>query len=266
MPGYLQALPAKLALMPRTVEKVKDPLFRCFEREVREGARLLSRVRKDLESVAQVCEGSVKQTNHLRAIMQAVSKGVIPKEWQKYHVPDSTSLSLWLVDLANRCKQWAELAATNDFYSRPIWIGGLFSPEAFMTATRQAVAQANKWALETLQLSATISDKALQGSVTAHTFVALGLVLEGASFDFAAQQLTVGTDTARSLPYVSFTWRQNVAATAQQLSLPVYLNEMRRDFLFSVDVAFPQGSQAAAWYQRGLALTAWSASIHAESR
>ena len=245
--------------MPRTPEKVKDPLFRCFEREVREGSRLLTRVRKDLENVAQVCEGAVKQTNHLRAIMQALSKGVIPKEWQKYHVPDSTSLSLWLVDLANRCKQWVELSVATDFYTRNIWIGGLFSPEAFMTATRQAVAQANKWALETLQLTVTISDKPLQGNSKEHIFVAVGLVLEGASFDFAAQQLTVSSDTARALPYVSFTWRQNVAASAQQLSLPVYLNEMRRDLLFSVDVAFPQGTQAATWYQRGLAITAWSA-------
>ena len=33
-----------------------------------------------------------------------------------------------------------------------IWLGGLFTPEAYITATRQYVAQANNWSLEELYL------------------------------------------------------------------------------------------------------------------
>ena len=33
-----------------------------------------------------------------------------------------------------------------------IWLGGLFAPEAYITATRQCVAQANLWPLEELYL------------------------------------------------------------------------------------------------------------------
>ncbi len=33
-----------------------------------------------------------------------------------------------------------------------IWLGGLFTPEAYITATRQYVAQANSWSLEELYL------------------------------------------------------------------------------------------------------------------
>ena len=33
-----------------------------------------------------------------------------------------------------------------------VWLGGLFNPEAFITATRQCVAQANSWSLEELAL------------------------------------------------------------------------------------------------------------------
>ena len=33
-----------------------------------------------------------------------------------------------------------------------IWLGGLFTTEAYITATRQYVAQANNWSLEELYL------------------------------------------------------------------------------------------------------------------
>jgi hypothetical protein len=35
-----------------------------------------------------------------------------------------------------------------------VWLGGLFIAEAYVTATRQYVAQANDWSLEELQLEA----------------------------------------------------------------------------------------------------------------
>ena len=44
----------------------------------------------------------------------------------------------------------------NDIFSLAqmveIWLGGLFTPEAYITATRQYVAQANNWSLEELYL------------------------------------------------------------------------------------------------------------------
>lgn len=36
--------------------------------------------------------------------------------------------------------------------SIPVWLGGLLNPEAYITATRQCVAQANSWSLEELHL------------------------------------------------------------------------------------------------------------------
>ena len=39
-----------------------------------------------------------------------------------------------------------------------VWIGGLFTPEAFITATRQSVAQSRNWSLEELVLSFTVYD------------------------------------------------------------------------------------------------------------
>lgn len=40
-----------------------------------------------------------------------------------------------------------------------VWLGGLFSPEAYITATRQTVAHANSWALEQLVLNVSVADE-----------------------------------------------------------------------------------------------------------
>lgn len=62
--------------MKRTVENIKDPLYRFFEREVNLGARLLVDVRNDLDDVLMVCAGQKKQTNDLRALTSSLNKGI----------------------------------------------------------------------------------------------------------------------------------------------------------------------------------------------
>lgn len=52
-----------------------DPLHRLFFREGAIGQKLLSQVRRDLSDVVKVCEGALKQTNHLRTLMSALIKG-----------------------------------------------------------------------------------------------------------------------------------------------------------------------------------------------
>ena len=62
--------------MRRTVENIKDPLFRFFEREVNAGARLLLDVRRDIQEVMQVCQGEKKPTNHHRTLLAELAKGI----------------------------------------------------------------------------------------------------------------------------------------------------------------------------------------------
>lgn len=53
-----------------------EPLYRLFSREGAIGRRLLDQVRKDLADVVKVCQGELKQTNHLRTLMSSLTKGV----------------------------------------------------------------------------------------------------------------------------------------------------------------------------------------------
>ena len=80
--------------------------------------------------------------------------GIVPNHWLKYKVKHLMSLSSWVIDFAARLQQLMLISSCGDISNLtvPINIGALFSPEAFITATRQSVAQKNKWSLEELHL------------------------------------------------------------------------------------------------------------------
>ncbi len=99
--------------------------------------------------------GHKKQTNQHREIGQQLVKGVIPVSWKRYSTPTTVTVSSWMQNFALRLAQLQEVinAAKNGPLSlrgMDYWIGGLFHPDAFITATRQCVAQANFWSLEDL--------------------------------------------------------------------------------------------------------------------
>jgi dynein heavy chain 1 len=61
--------------MNRTAESIKNPLFRFFDRENQIGRSLLKKIRQDLEDIKKVCDGELKQTNHLRMLLSCLTKG-----------------------------------------------------------------------------------------------------------------------------------------------------------------------------------------------
>jgi dynein heavy chain 1 len=62
------------------------------------------------------------------------------------------SVSEWIPDFARRLAQLDNLSEMDNLANVDVWLGGLFFPEAYITATRQAVAHRKKWSLETLHL------------------------------------------------------------------------------------------------------------------
>lgn len=102
--------------------------------------------------VRSFCIGEAKLTNDVRALMACFSKGQLPAQWRAEYVVDkNVSVNAWVADLAARC---AELHKYVDALKKGLgpgasssfWIGGMFAPEAFVTATRQQTAQV-RWVL-----------------------------------------------------------------------------------------------------------------------
>lgn len=84
--------------------------------------------------------------------MTLLYEGTIPSHWKRYKVHKSTSVTEWIPNLARRLAQLDSISGLDNLNNIEVWLGGLFFPEAYITATRQAVAHRKKWSLETLQM------------------------------------------------------------------------------------------------------------------
>jgi hypothetical protein len=113
-------------------------------------------VRKDLSDLVNVCDGTMKQTNELRALLTDLNRGNVPKHWCKFKMPRGTSVGQYITDLCARLAQLERIATNGPSaggMAMGIWLGGLFQPEAYITATRQAAAHEQGWSLEQLALT-----------------------------------------------------------------------------------------------------------------
>lgn len=264
---WLRLLPQCLQVLRRTVENIKDPLYRYFEREVNSAAKLLQVVRSDLEDVVFICKGEKKQTNHHRAMISELAKGILPQHWRCYTVPRGSLVIPWITDFSDRVKQLQKVssATTSGGASAlkflPVWLGGLFNPEAYITASRQFVAQANSWSLEELSLQVQVADADTQDlALDEGSFCVTGLKLQGA--ECRKNHLYLASTISVDLPRTFLRWvklQPGETPSAEMITLPVYLNATREDLLFTVDLAPGPKQSYHSFYERGVALMCSSA-------
>lgn len=92
----------------------------------------------------------------LRALVSALVKDAVPNTWKGGLVQASMGTAGWIDDFAKRLGHLEILSNPGDKTgpdASPCWLGGLFSPDAFVTASRQHVARALSCSLEELALS-----------------------------------------------------------------------------------------------------------------
>ncbi|OWF47212.1 Cytoplasmic dynein 1 heavy chain 1 [Mizuhopecten yessoensis] len=258
---WLNLIPKTLGSMKRTFDNIRDPLFRFFEREVNAGATLLMDIRQDLNDVSMICQGEKKPTNHHRAMMADLAKGIIPQTWHRYTVPSGITVIQWITDFSLRVKQLQQIVVTTqqggakDLKNLNVWLGGLFIPEAYITATRQYVAQANSWSLEELYLEVKVVDGKGTASIDPCSFAITGLRLQGAVCK--KNKLQLSTTISTDLPVTLLCWiRLDGAKKEGKVTLPVYLNATRGQLLFTLDFDTEgEGSgEGHSFYERGVAM------------
>jgi len=205
-----------------------------------------------------VLDGKEKATNPIRELFKNIQKDKIPRNWRVYTVEDM-STQLFLDDFCQRVEMLHKLSAQGaGKYGRSnFWLGGLMNPEAFVAASRQAVAQAHNWSLEQLKLEVTVANDA-NDKVSPDSFVFDQLTIFGASWKNGA--LSLSNDVSFSLPATRFTWvliDEKKKDDGTYASVPVYLNANRTNFLFSLNLRCPKDLPPTVWSQRGTCLTVW---------
>ncbi|KAG5186150.1 dynein heavy chain [Tribonema minus] len=270
-----------------------DALHRCLRREVARGAALLAAVRCDLERVRAVARGAAKATNETRALVAALARAEVPPPWleglsgaaaAQHGSAAALGLAAWIDDLARRLAHLEALAAApvGAPTRKRYWLGGLFSPEAFVTATRQHVAQLRRCSLESLTLRFSVGGARADAAAEAEadggaadadadaTFLITGLLLEGAGWDAEAGALRLSSDAhGTALGVCRFTWVTDAggggdtgggggsAATAL-VTVPLYLQSSRGALIAEVALPHARAVPPHVWWQRGVALVAWA--------
>lgn len=264
---WRSALPTGLSpfTSPSTTTSVTDPLYRFWSREHRAASSLLRTVLSDIDEIVAVCRGERRQTNHNRALLQDLAKGNVPSAWRTGYVsPKGVSLSAWVGDLARRLGHVDEVAkqsaAVKRFDDVAVTLGLVFSPGAYLTATRQAVAHRNGVSLDRLDLELRLKGPEEGASSSSDGgFVLHGLKLDGATWQ-SSGQLALNDGSTVTLGPSTLHWEprgeESAAPTPASVTVTMYLNGDRAVSLFTTKLPAQPGLTTAKAAQRAVALRA----------
>jgi dynein heavy chain 1 len=252
----LKALPLQVKPLVGNKQSNNDPIFRFLLREVAVASKLLNKVRDDLDKLILMSKGESKSTNELRDIAKNIFNDSVPKVWQIYSTLE-LNVTEWILDLKNRVNQLNKITQAKDYGRSDLWLGGLIFPEAYLTATRQSVAQELKVSLDELMLSVELVKNITEVDNTC--FVLKGLCIEGAEWSYSENKLIMTDSLFSQLPPFLLRWSVRKNANMDNLfPIPVYLNTMRKNLLFSVFIKNESVLTDSDWYQRGIALISWN--------
>eukprot|EP00298_Acanthocystis_sp_HF-20_P014810 c20911_g2_i2.p2 GENE.c20911_g2_i2~~c20911_g2_i2.p2 ORF type:complete len:357 (-),score=187.42 c20911_g2_i2:98-1168(-) len=253
--NYLQLLETPVQTTTVTEALLRDPLFRCFNREAVAFADLIRDLKKNINTLQKIGEEMGNATAPQRALIGQLLKETIPKMFKRYIVPEM-GFTEFIADLSKRITLMNSVMKSPKYLKNDgVWLGGLMSPEAWITATRQSVAQTKKVSLGDLTL-------VLQIDITTTAddcFVIKGLVVEGAMFKEG--KLSPAVSVSSSVPPSRIRWVTHQEGKDlnidNMMGIPVYLNNQRKELVFTALIAAPENVPHSVWFQRGIALILW---------
>lgn len=119
----------------------------------------------------------------------------------------TTNLTNYILDLQKRFEQFEKLISASSYHTTGVWFGGLLFPEAYMTASRQSIAQRNGWSLEELELKI---ERYNNQKIDEQSFLITGLRIEGGNWTSNDDIKPIGEkeQIGKSLPTMLMTWRK----------------------------------------------------------
>ncbi|KER25690.1 hypothetical protein T265_06922 [Opisthorchis viverrini] len=235
------------------------PLHIFLKQEIDRMQKVITIVRTTLTDLKLAIDGTIVMSENLRDALDSLFDARIPSTWRKISW-ESATLGFWFTDLLDRNAQFSSWL----FQGRPIsyWMTGFFNPQGFLTAMRQEVARANKYALDDVELTNEVT-KLLREEVVKRPVEGVyvhGLWLDGAGWDRKLARLVEPAPkllyTALPVVHVSAYSRsagnKNKATTVY--SCPVYKKPKRTDLNYIFPLALNSSVDPDHWILRGVAL------------
>ncbi|KAI5106110.1 dynein heavy chain 11, axonemal, partial [Silurus meridionalis] len=228
----LEKLPEKYSmseLLAKTAER--SPLVLLCLQECERMNLLISEIHSSLTQLALALKGELSISPDMEILQTALYYNRVPESWIRLTYPSTNTLAQWFSDVLSQCREldtW-----TQDFVlPAVVWLPGLFSPQAFLTAVMQSIARKNKWPLDKMALSVDVTKKTKDdyGHPPREGAYVHGLYMEGARWDTSAGVLSeaVLKDLTPAMPVLYIR-----ALPADKLELnntyecPVYRTKLR---------------------------------------
>ena len=247
-----------------TSSLLQNPLYRCLTRELQLMRRQQRCIVDDLKLLLAWSQNKIQSTHPLRLLLRQIAQDHVPEHWLAAGLSTQrANCALWMQDFTLRCQHFAELSiqSLEQIRKSGIWLGGLFHPEAFITAMGQQVAQSNGWALDDVKLAL----KPLMQEEVDHcdellaerpnAFLVHQLMLEGAEWE--GGRLVPSDEIRCLLEVVLFEWKCEKGGKGNTVQVPIYLNESRSELLAVVEMPHVESISEDMWRQRAVAFIAW---------
>jgi hypothetical protein len=203
----------------------------------------------DLKEIVTYCQGSIKLTNKLKALVDAVAAGVTPKDWLDLYSGGQVVADQWIDDFVNRLIQVNEFikCGGKGLESMNFWAGGLLNPGSFVTATRQYIARTGDHSIDELELI-------LYKKQGGEGFTVSGMMSEGGKLGEGGK-IEKSEELIEEIGNCCLQWQVKEGEDGKGIHLPVYLdNSNRSKIIVSVRVESDDNVDRSEWLQRGLAL------------
>lgn len=222
---WIKMLPSSLNLRPRAGN---DFLSLFFNHEFKAAENLIELLVSDLNAVIGSIHRTILTDNYTRMLIESLKKAQIPTHWiKKLKFFNRNSSPIQFVrDICKRVTQCIECSKYDNLQKFPVWIGGLFDIDGFLTATQQTASQNLGISLEKLSVYCTFSEPCPK----AVGFNIKDLNLFGAFID-SRFKLSDKTGSI-SVKNVHLLWKEKIIEDGPEIKIPVFANESRERILF----------------------------------
>eukprot|EP01028_Stygiella_incarcerata_P006636 TRINITY_DN270_c0_g1_i1.p1 TRINITY_DN270_c0_g1~~TRINITY_DN270_c0_g1_i1.p1 ORF type:complete len:4523 (-),score=1222.92 TRINITY_DN270_c0_g1_i1:192-13760(-) len=232
------------------------PLNIFLSQEIDRFQTVIDVVRTSLTDLKLAIGGTIIMSAALQDTFNAIFDARVPRNWDKVSWASPT-LGIWFANFLRRhgqLTQWLETGKLKTF-----WLTGFFNPQGFLTAVRQEVTRAHKWALDDVVLRTEVTNREeseLRDVPTEGVYIH-GLFLEGAQWDKRHDCLVEQAPKILFSPLPVLYVTAMVASEkkkTQTYVCPCYTNPSRTDLNYIFDVELKTSEAPAHWIMRGVAL------------
>lgn len=233
------------------------PLNIFLFQEVERLQHVLEVTRTTLEDLQLAIAGTIVMSADLQNILNSLYDAAVPSMWLKVSWT-SPNIGLWFSEFVQRYDQLSKWLVNNR--PKTFWLTGFFNPQGFLTAVRQEVARARKWALDNVVVKTEVLTKDkddIRDGPSEGVYIH-GLFLEGAGWDVKNSRLEDSQPKVLHVPlpvlHVTGVDSTKTEKKAAKYICPVYKKPRRTDQHYIFDVELNTNEAPEKWILGGVAL------------